>query len=96
MTDGSVRSRALPVRFVVRDTLLEVLDGPTGESLSPLRAQELRLLEEIAAREQETEARRQAERIAQHEAAARRQAEGELKRLRVELQQLRRERNADD
>ena len=83
-----MRSRVLPVRFVVREAILDVLDATTGELLNPLRAQELHLQEEITAREQATAARQQ-------EAAARQVAEEELDRLRAELDHLRKEREAD-
>jgi len=79
--DGSVASRVLPVRFVVREAILDVLDATTGELLNPLRAQELHLQEEITARERAS--------------AARQEAEEELGRLRAELEQLRQERNAN-
>ena len=79
--DGSVRSRVLSVRFVVREALLEVLDAATGEPLTPQHAQALRLQEESVAR--------------LHEAAARRQAEEEVERLRAELERLRREHHLD-
>lgn len=79
--DGSVASRALPVRFVVQETRLDVLDPTTGEPLTPQRAQELHLLDEITAR--------------QREAAARRLADEEVQRLRAELERLRRERDAE-
>jgi Uma2 family endonuclease len=93
--DGSVASRVLPVRFVVHETRLAVLETTTGEPLTPLRAQELHILDEIARREREAALRHQAEQEAQREAAARRRAEEELARLRAELEQLRRERNGD-
>jgi hypothetical protein len=110
--DGSVASRALPVRFVVREGRLDVLDTATGAPLTPQRAQELHILDEIAARHREAEARQraeqtaqreiearqheadlrhQAEQTAQRETEARQRAELELKRLRAELERLRRD-----
>jgi Uma2 family endonuclease len=94
-SDGSVASRALPVRFAVHETRLDVLDPRTGEPLTPLRAQELHILDEIAKRQREAELRRQAEQETHREATARRRAEEELERLRAELEQLRQEREAD-
>jgi hypothetical protein len=93
--DGSVASRAMPVRFAVHETRLDVLDPRTGEPLTPLRAQELHILDEIAKRQREAELRRQAEQGAHREASARRRAEEELERLRAELEQLRQEREDD-
>jgi len=112
LADGSVTSRVLPVRFVVRGLRLEVLDATTGAPLTTQRAQELHILDEIAARHREAEARQraeqtaqreiearqheadlrhQAEQTAQRETEARQRAELELKRLRAELERLRRD-----
>jgi hypothetical protein len=55
--DGSVASRVIPVRFTVHDELLDILDAESGEALSPLRAQQLRIREEVRARQREAEAR---------------------------------------
>src|SRR5579859_1519242 len=44
--DGSIASRVLPVRFVVRGGLLDVLDQTTGEPLSSQRTWELQMRRE--------------------------------------------------
>lgn len=90
--DGGVPSRVLPVRFAVREALLEVLDAATGEPLTPWRAQEVRIREETAAREQADVARLRADAAREQSDAARRQLEEEVARLRAELRQLRGER----
>lgn len=89
--DGSVASRVLPVRFAVREDLLEILDAATGESLSPLRAQALRIERETRARLlAEDLARREAE--ARHQEAAARRQEAETRHaLEQEVERLRRQ-----
>jgi Uma2 family endonuclease len=49
--DGSVASTVLPVRFVIREEYLAVLDQPSGVPLSPLAGAYLRLHEEEVARQ---------------------------------------------
>jgi len=53
MADGSIASRVLPVRFIVRGGLLDVLDQSTGQPLSSKRTWELQLREETAARQRD-------------------------------------------
>jgi len=95
--DGSIASRVLPVRFVVRSGLLDVLDQTTGEPLSSQRTLELQLGEEISVRQREAAALQQETIVRlqgelENEAAARLQAELEIERLRAEVERLRRER----
>lgn len=81
--DGSVASHVLPVRFAVREDLLEILDATAGESLSPLRAQQRRI-------EHETQARLRAEELARREAEARREEADARRALEAEIERLRR------
>ena len=81
--DGSFASRVLPVRFVIVDDILELVDGRSGEQLTPLHAQQLRIREAEAAQ-------RAAEAHQQRESEARQNAETEVARLRAELDRLRR------
>lgn len=81
--DGSVGSRVLPVRFLLTDEHVGVVDTRTGQlALRYETAQQL-LREEIAARWRAEEAQRRAE-------AARAMAEAEAARLRTEVERLRR------
>lgn len=76
--DGSVGSRVLPVRFVLMDDHIAVVDSRTGEVALRYEAAQQLLREEIAARwraeqaqRQEAEARQRAEEARQREAEAR-------------------------
>jgi len=81
--DGSVASEVLPVRFGLVDDLLAVIDRETGAVLTAQQAAEMRAQREAAARQV-------AELRSQQAVAARQAADAEVRRLREELELLRR------
>jgi Uma2 family endonuclease len=88
--DGSFASRVLPIRFMIVDDVLEVLDGRSGAQLTPLHAQQLRI-REAEASQRAAEASQRAAEARQHlETEARQNAEAEVACLRAELDRLRR------
>lgn len=88
--DGGVASRVLPVRFLLVDDHVGVVDTRTGRLALRYEDVQRLLLEEAAARLAADQARHQAEQAQQREAVARRAAEAEAARLRAELERLRR------
>ena len=88
--EGGVTSEVIPVRFVVADHVLRVIDVRTGELA--LRYGEYReaLAHEQAELQRQAEARQRAEREREREAELRQRAESEVERLRAELDRLRR------
>ena len=102
--DGSVASRLLPVRFVLVEDHIGVMDSRTGqvalryeaaqellreESAARWRAEQAQRLEAVS-RQRAEEAQQRAEEAWQQEAEARAVAEAEAARLRAELEWLRR------
>lgn len=105
--EGGISSRVLPVRFVLVDDHIAVVDRRTGKLA--LRYEELQRLfrQELAAQQQEAaalqarlreevEARQQEAAEHAREAAEHAAAERKVRRLQAELERLRRERGHND
>ena len=96
---GGVQSRVLPVRFVLTDNHIGVVDTRTGQLALRYAEMQRLLRQELALRYQaeqrEAVARQQEAAYRQQGADARAAAEAEVARLRAELDRLRQTRNGD-